>query len=191
MIEIGLTGGIGAGKSTVAKEFAAQGMAVIDADAISRKLTAPGTRGQDAVARAFPEAVVDGVVDRGCLAEIVFSHREQRERLEQIIHPLVADESRRLGEGHEIVVHDVPLIAELGTANRYDVVVVVAASHDTRRQRLHARGMSDADISARMAAQATDDQRREIADYWIDNDGDPALLAGQVAAIVASVSGNR
>ncbi|MDN5559482.1 MAG: dephospho-CoA kinase [Ruaniaceae bacterium] len=190
MIILGLTGGIGAGKSTVAELFAARGVTVIDADAIAREVTAPGTRGHDAVAAEFPHAVVDGVLDRSALARIVFTDDDARRRLEGIVHPLVYAESERRAAGHEIVLHDVPLITEKGRADRYDAVIVVGASQDVRRDRLIRRGMTDADITARIAAQASDSERRQIADFWIDNDGDRAALERQVAAIIERVSGS-
>lgn len=189
MTVLGLTGGIGSGKSTAAALFGARGVAVVDADQIAREVTAPGTRGHDAVAWEFPDAVVDGVLDRGLLARIVFASDDARERLEGIVHPLVYAESERRAEGHEIVLHDVPLIVEKALADRYDAVIVVGASEETRRSRLRRRGMSDADISGRMAAQATDDERRAVADYWIDNDGTREELDAQVAAIYERVSG--
>lgn len=184
---LGLTGGIGSGKSTVAALFAERGVVVIDADAIAREVTSPGTRGHDTVARAFPDAVVDGVVDRARLAGIVFADENARLRLEEIVHPLVYTESERRAEGHQIVLHDVPLIVEKGLADRYDAVIVVGASEEVRRGRLRARGMSDGDISARIAAQAGDRERREVADYWIDNDGDLTALDQQVADVYGSL----
>lgn len=189
MTVLGLTGGIGSGKSTVAALFAARGAAVIDADQIAREVTAPGTPGHDAVAEAFPEAVSDGVLDRSRLAQIVFADDAARERLESIVHPLVYAESARRAAGHELVLHDVPLIVEKGLADRYDAVIVVGASDETRRRRLIQRGMDEADIEARIATQATDEQRRAIADYWIDNDGDLPELDRAVESVFERVSG--
>lgn len=191
MITLGLTGGIGAGKSTVADLFAKRGMLVVDADQIAREVTAPGTRGHELVAWEFPEAVVDGVLDRATLAGIVFTDDGARERLERIVHPLVYAESEHRAQGHEIVLHDVPLIAEMGLADRYDAVIVVGASEDVRRRRLMRRGMSEADIAARMGAQATDEERRKIANYWINNESDLVDLDRQVAEVYERVSGGR
>ena len=190
MINLGLTGGIGAGKSTVAGLFAERGVVVIDADALAREVTAPGTPGHGLIAHEFPNTVVDGVLDRAALAAIVFADDAARQRLENIVHPLVYAESQRRSAGHEIVLHDVPLITEKGLADRYDAVIVVGASEGVRRDRLRRRGMSEGDIAARIAAQASDDERRAIADFWIENEGDLASLDSQVGEILERVSGS-
>jgi len=182
VFRIGLTGGIGAGKSSVAAEFANLGARVIDADRIAREVVAEGTEGLAAVTAAFGPDIIDedGALDREKLGAIVFSDDDARQRLNGIVHPLVrAETARRLAEmpADAIVVHDVPLIVEAGLAEDYDLVVVVGADEATRVRRLTAtRGMAEEQARARMAAQATDAQRRAVADVWIDNSGSLAQL---------------
>lgn len=180
MLQVGLTGGIGSGKSTVARILAELGAVVVDADAIARDVVAPGTPGLAAVGRAFPGVVDDGALDRAALAVAVFADPAARATLEAITHPLVFAETRRrvAAAGQDaIVVHDVPLIVEAHLGDRYDVVVVVGASADVRRARLRrSRGMSDEQVAERMAAQATDAERRAVADHWIANEGTEADL---------------
>lgn len=185
MRTIGLTGGIGAGKSTVARELERLGAVVVDADAIARETLAPGSAGLAAVARDLGPGLLreDGSLDRAALGALVFADPAARARLEAISHPLVAAESARrqaAAPPDAVVVHDVPLIVEKGLAGRYDLVVVVGADEQTRLARLVERGMTAADARARIAAQATDAQRREIADVWLDNSGTPAELLDQV-----------
>lgn len=184
---IGLTGGIGAGKSSVTRLLAERGAVIIDADAIAREVVAPGTPGLAAVADAFPGVVRDGVLDRGALAAIVFADHEELDRLERITHPLIRERTRELaaaaGES-AVVVHDLPLLVEMGTDEAYDLVVVVAADEDVRRERLRRdRGMTDDEITLRMDAQATDADRRAVADVWIDNSGSIQALEGAVARL--------
>jgi len=180
VLQVGLTGGIGSGKSTVARILAELGAVVVDADAIARDVVAPGTPGLAAVGRAFPGVVIDGALDRAALAVAVFADPAARATLEAITHPLVFAETRRrvAAAGQDaIVVHDVPLIVEAHLGDRYDVVVVVGASADVRRARLRrSRGMSDEQVAERMAAQATDAERRAVADHWIANEGTEADL---------------
>lgn len=177
MLSVGLTGGIGAGKSTAARELERLGAVVIDADDVARAVVEPGTPGLAAVVAEFGPGVLraDGSLDRPALARIVFGDDGARSRLEAITHPLVADESaRRVRAAGEraIVVHDVPLIVEKGLAGRYDVVVVVGASEEVRMARLIAqRGMTPEDARARIRAQADDGARRAVADVWLDNSG--------------------
>jgi len=180
VLQVGLTGGIGSGKSTVARILVELGAVVVDADAIARDVVAPGTPGLAAVGRAFPGVVIDGALDRAALAVAVFADPAARATLEAITHPLVFAETRRrvAAAGQDaIVVHDVPLIVEAHLGDRYDVVVVVGASADVRRARLRrSRGMSDEQVAERMAAQATDAERRAVADHWIANEGTEADL---------------
>jgi len=180
VLQVGLTGGIGSGKSTVARILVELGAVVVDADAIARDVVAPGTPGLAAVGRAFPGVVDDGALDRAALAVAVFADPAARATLEAITHPLVFAETRRrvAAAGQDaIVVHDVPLIVEAHLGDRYDVVVVVGASADVRRARLRrSRGMSDEQVAERMAAQATDAERRAVADHWIANEGTEADL---------------
>lgn len=174
MLQVGLTGGIGSGKSTVARMLGELGAVVLDLDALAREVVAPGTPGLAAVEAAFPGVVADGVLDRAALAGIVFSDERARARLEAITHPLIHAETRRHVAGaaaDSVVVHDVPLLVEKGLAEGYDVVVVVGASEEARRARLRARGMDDAMIDARLRAQADDAARRAVADVWLENEG--------------------
>ena len=174
-LQVGLTGGIGSGKSTVARLLGELGAAVIDLDTIARDVVAPGTEGLARVVAAFPGTLADGRLDRAALAEAVFGDPAARERLEAITHPLIHAETQRrtadLPDG-AVVVHDVPLLVEKDLGERYDVVVVVGAPEEVRRTRLRqTRGMEDAAIDARIAAQADDPARRAVADVWLDNDG--------------------
>ncbi|MFI5682703.1 dephospho-CoA kinase [Streptomyces sp. NPDC051636] len=176
MLTVGLTGGIGAGKSEVSRLLVEHGAVLIDADRIAREVVAPGTDGLAAVVEAFGEQVLaeDGSLDRPRLGSIVFADPEKLALLNSIVHPLVGARSRELenaAAGDAVVVHDVPLLAENGLAPLYDVVVVVDASPATQLDRLvRLRGMTEEDARARMAAQATREKRLEIADIVIDND---------------------
>ena len=185
MLRIGLTGGIGSGKSTVAALLAARGARIVDADRIAREVVAPGTPGLAAVVEAFGEQVLtpDGALDRPALAAVVFADPEARRRLDGIVHPLVRERARQLvAEAPEnaVVVQDVPLLVETGQAAAYDLVLVVEADLDTRIARLVQRGLTEEDARARTAAQATDGQRRAVADVVLDNSGTPEELAAQV-----------
>jgi dephospho-CoA kinase len=186
VLRVGLTGGIGAGKSEVSRRLAAQGAVVIDADAIAREVVEPGTDGLAEVVEAFGPEVLgpDGRLDRPKLADLVFADPERRDRLNAIIHPRVgarmAELEQEAGPG-TIVVHDVPLIAEGGRSGAYDVVVVVDAPARVQVDRLvRQRGMSREQAQARMAAQASRAQRLAIADIVIDNSGSLAELDRQV-----------
>jgi dephospho-CoA kinase len=176
MLTVGLTGGIGAGKSEVSRLLVERGAVLIDADRIAREVVAPGTPGLAAVVEAFGEEVLaaDGGLDRPRLGSIVFADPEKLAVLNSIVHPLVGARSRELESAaaeDAVVVHDVPLLAENSLAPLYDVVVVVDASPETQLDRLvRLRGMSEEDARARMAAQATREKRLEIADIVIDND---------------------
>ncbi|WP_369238161.1 dephospho-CoA kinase [Streptomyces sp. R21] len=176
MLKVGLTGGIGAGKSEVSRLLVEQGAVLIDADRIAREVVAPGTPGLAAVVDAFGEDVLapDGGLDRPKLGSIVFADPAKLAALNAIVHPLVGARSRELesaAASDAVVVHDVPLLAENGLAGLYDVVVVVDARPETQLDRLvRLRGMTEEDARARMAAQATREKRLEIADVVIDND---------------------
>jgi dephospho-CoA kinase len=185
VLRVGLTGGIGSGKSTVAALLSRRGAVVVDADRIAREVVGPGTRGLAAVVGAFGKGVLaaDGSLDRPALAAVVFADPEARARLDGIVHPLVR---RRAGEliaalpDHAVVVNDVPLLVETGQAGSYDLVIVVETDPETRVARLVERGLTEQDARARIAAQATDDQRRAVADVVLDNRGTPEELAAQV-----------
>ena len=198
MLRIGLTGGIGSGKSTVAGLLAARGAVVVDADRLAREVVEPGTDGLAAVVEAFGPGVLtaDGALDRAALASIVFSDPEARARLDAIVHPRVrarAEEVVAQAPPDAVVVQDVPLLVETGQAGRYDLVLVVEADPGTRVARLVLRGLTEGDARARIAAQATDEQRRAVADVVLDNSGEPAALEAQVgrfwAEHVAPVAG--
>jgi dephospho-CoA kinase len=185
VLRIGLTGGIGSGKSTVSRLLAERGAVVVDADAIAREVVQPGTPGLAAVVDAFgPEVVTaDGSLDRPALAAVVFADPGARRRLDAIVHPLVrarATEVEAAASSDAVVVHDVPLLVETGQAAAYDLVLVVEADRQTRVERLVRRGLTAEDAHARMAAQATDEQRRAVADVVLDNGGTPDELATQV-----------
>lgn len=176
MLKVGLTGGIGAGKSEVSRLLVECGAVLIDADRIAREVVAPGTPGLAAVVEAFGEEVLaaDGSLDRPKLGSLVFADAAKLATLNAIVHPLVGERSRELEQAaadDAVVVHDVPLLTENGLAPLYDVVIVVDVSPATQLDRLvRLRGMTEQDARARMAAQATREQRREIADVVIDND---------------------
>ncbi|MEU0579385.1 dephospho-CoA kinase [Streptomyces griseoincarnatus] len=176
MLTVGLTGGIGAGKSEVSRLLVERGAVLIDADRIAREVVEPGTPGLAAVVEAFGEEILaeDGSLDRPRLGALVFNHPDKLATLNSIVHPLVGARSRELEEAapeDAVVVHDVPLLTENGLARLYDVVIVVDASTGTQLDRLvRLRGMSEEDARARMAAQATREQRRAVADIVIDND---------------------
>lgn len=176
MLTVGLTGGIGAGKSEVSRLLVERGAVLIDADRIAREVVEPGTPGLRAVVDAFGEEILaeDGSLDRPRLGSVVFSDPERLAVLNSIVHPLVGARSRELEEAaaeDAVVVHDVPLLTENALAPLYDLVIVVDASPETQLHRLVGRrGMTEEDARARMAAQATREQRRAIADIVIDND---------------------
>ncbi|WP_405781647.1 dephospho-CoA kinase [Streptomyces sp. NBC_00859] len=194
MLKVGLTGGIGAGKSEVSRLFVSYGAVLIDADRIAREVVEPGTPGLAAVVEAFGESVLaaDGTLDRPALGAIVFADPERLATLNSIVHPLVGARSAELealAREDSVVVHDVPLLTENGLAPLYDVVVVVDASADTQLDRLvRQRKMQESEARARMAAQATREQRREIADILIDNDGPLDALEPQVRTVWSQLS---
>ncbi|CAM5686707.1 Dephospho-CoA kinase OS=Streptomyces alboniger OX=132473 GN=coaE PE=3 SV=1 [Streptomyces alboniger] len=176
MLKVGLTGGIGAGKSEVSRLLVECGAVLVDADRIAREVVAPGTPGLASVVEAFGTDVLapDGSLDRPRLGSIVFSDPEKLAVLNSIVHPLVGARSRELETAaaeDAVVVHDVPLLTENGLAPLYDVVIVVDAAPETQLDRLvRLRGMTEEDARARMAAQATREKRLQIADIVIDND---------------------
>lgn len=187
MLLVGLTGGIGAGKSTVAELLAARGAVIVDADQVARAVVERGQPALGKLVERFGAGILDGNgrLDRGALAKVAFADEQSRRDLEAITHPAINEEfTRRVAEapGDAIVVLDVPLLAESEQARKrpYEVVIVVEAPREARLARLEARGVDRADAEARMAAQAGDDERRRIATDVLDNSGDQADLDRQV-----------
>ncbi len=178
---IGLTGGIGSGKSTVAGMLAERGAAIIDADAISRSLTAPGGLAIDTIRQRFGQAMVgaDGAMDRQAMRARVFSDPQARQQLEAILHPLIAQVTREQAElalraGHRCLVHDIPLLVESGTRwrSQVDRVLVVDCDAHTQRERVIMRsGLSAEETDRIIAQQATRAQRLACADLVIFNEG--------------------
>lgn len=202
MLRVGLTGGIGSGKSEVSRRLTARGAVLIDADLLAREVVEPGTPGLAAIVEAFgPEVLLpDGALDREALGRRVFADPEQRRRLNAIVHPLVGAattarfEAALVADPDAIVVHDVPLLVESGLGRAYDAVVVVAAQPATQLHRLVAlRGMTEDDARARIAAQAPLADKLAVADHVIWNDGDLGALDEQVdrlwQALVAQNAG--
>lgn len=175
VLRVGLTGGIGAGKSTVATRLAELGAVVVDADQIAREVVAPGTEGLAEVVATFGPQVLtpNGELDRAALGRIVFSDEAARHRLEAITHPRIADATAAAFAAvpaDSVGVHDVPLLVEKQLAANYHLVVVVHADVDERIRRLVTdRGMTAAEARSRLAAQASDGARRRVADIWLDN----------------------
>lgn len=192
-LRVGLTGGIGAGKSEVSRRLAGYGAVVIDADQVAREVVAPGTPGLAEVAGAFGPGVLrpDGSLDRERLGEIVFSDAALREKLNAIIHPRVRRRMSDMEEraaGARVIVHDVPLLAEGGLAGLYDVVVVVDVAPHVQMERLvRERGMTREQARARMAAQASREQRLAVATLVVDNSGSLAHLDREVGELWADL----
>lgn len=188
MIRVGLTGGIGAGKSTVAALLSDHGALVIDADAISRELVEPGSPVLQELVDHFGAQVLrpDGSLDRGRLAREAFASRDGTAALNAIMHPRIREESaRRLAAaeatGADVVVYDMPLLVETGQAELVDLVVVVDVPVDVQIARaVGPRGLDEADVRRRLEAQATREERRAVADVVIDNSGDLEMTRAQV-----------
>ncbi|WP_030753015.1 dephospho-CoA kinase [Streptomyces sp. NRRL F-5135] len=189
MLRLGLTGGIGAGKSEVSRLLAGYGAVLIDSDRIAREVVEPGTPGLEAVVAEFGTDVLtpDGRLDRPRLGGIVFGDQDRLHALNAIVHPLVRARSAELEAAagpDAVVVHDVPLLVENGMAGLYDLVVVVDATPATQLDRLvRLRGMDESEARKRLAAQATREERRAVADVVIDNDGPLERLEPQVRAV--------
>ncbi len=197
MLRVGLTGGIGSGKSEVSRRLAAHGAVVIDADVAAREVVAPGTPGLAQVAEAFgPEMLgSDGALDRERLGMIVFRDPALRAKLNAIVHPLVREwmgaaerAAADTARGDLIVVHDIPLLAESGRNDGFDLVIVVDVPPELQVERLVSqRGMTPGQARARMATQASREQRLAVADLVIDNSGSLADLDRRVAAVWADL----
>ena len=181
---VGLTGGIGSGKSLAAQFFSQLGALVIDADELARSVIERGSEGFDEVLLRFGDTVLkNGDIDRVALGQIVFENPEAKTDLEEIIHPRIRAEFEEavasLNPG-QIMVYEIPLLVETNAADRFDFVITVESAADVRKQRLRARGMFHSDIEKRMASQATEEQRRAIADCVLTNDGSEDELLRQV-----------
>lgn len=186
MIRIALTGGIGSGKSSVSRLLADRGAVVVDADQVSRDLVRPGEPALAEIRARFGSRVLlpDGQLDRAALAALVFSDEDSLGDLNAIMHPRIASRTAELldqASPDAVVVYDMPLLVENGAAEGWDAVIVVQTSREVRIQRLRtSRGMAREDAAARMAAQATDEDRNAVADIVIDNGGDEQALADAV-----------
>lgn len=189
MLRIGLSGGIGAGKSTVSSTFSDLGGIVVDGDVIAREVVEPGTEGLAKLVDAFGNGILhdDGSLNRPALAAIAFSDDDKRQTLNGIVHPLVAHRRSELiaaAAEDAVIIEDIPLLVESGMAPMFPLVVIVNADEDLRVQRLiEHRGFSEEDARARIAAQATEEQRRAVADVWLDNSGSAGELVEQARAL--------
>jgi dephospho-CoA kinase len=192
-VRVGLTGGIASGKSTVSAILRELGAVVIDADALAREVVAKGTPGLAAVVEEFgPELLTpEGDLDRAAMGALVFDDEAARRRLEAIVHPLVFErivELETQAPAGAVVVHDIPLLAESGRAATFDAIVVVDAPQDVQVERMvRDRGWTEAEALARIAAQASPEDRRAIATYVIDNTGSREELRRQVEKIYAEL----
>ena len=193
MLLVGLTGGIGSGKSTVARMLASRGAVVLDSDELAREAVEPGTAGHDAVIARFGPAIVapDGSLDRAALASVVFADETARADLEAIVHPevrrAIAEAVAAHADTDVVVVVDSPLLFETGANEGFPVVIVVTASDETRIARLAARGMREGDVRARMAAQMPLQDKSALADVVLDNDSDESTLEVQVDRLWADL----
>lgn len=190
---LGLTGGIGSGKSTAARMFADLGAIVIDADAIAKEVLEPGQVGYESVVNNFGEEILDssGNIDRLILAGKVFGDTTKLKELEEIVHPAVANKVAQIRESlpaGSTIIYDTPLLIEKSLQQQFDQVIVVLAPEALRTQRLLARGLAQNDIIARMSNQATDEQRREIANYVIDNSSTLVELREEVQKVWTQIS---
>lgn len=185
-MRIGVTGGIGSGKSTVTRLLADKGAVIVDADEIAREVVAPGSPVLATLALEFGHDIIDrdGSLKRGLLAERAFASPEATTALNAITHPAIrrrsAETMRRLSETHSIVVHDMPLLVEMGLVGDYDHIIVVETPLEARLERLEERGIGREDALRRIAAQATDQQRRDIASIVLQNDSTIDALEAQV-----------
>ena len=188
-MRIGLTGGIASGKSTVSAILAELGAVVIDADLIAREVVARGTPGLAAVVEAFGAEMLtpDGELDRPRMGALVFSDEERRRVLESIVHPLVFERYAELEAAappDALVVHDIPLLVESGRAGEFDAVIVVDAPEELQVERMvRDRGWTEAEARARIAAQATREQRRAVATHLIENTGTREDLRQRVTEV--------
>ncbi len=194
MLKVGLTGGIGSGKSEVSRRLLSLGARLVDADAVAREVVEPGTPGLAEIVESFGERVLlaDGSLDREAMGAIVFADDAMRERLNAIVHPLVGTRMQELVDeapAEAIIVYDVPLLVENDLAALYDLVVVVDAPVELQVRRLTTlRGMTEEAARARIAAQATREQRTAVADRIIDNSGSLEALTAQIDELWSELS---
>ncbi len=191
---IALTGGIGCGKSLAAQYFAELGALVIDADQLARAAIERGSDGFDEVVALFGDSILkDGNIDRRALGELIFKDPKARAALEGIIHPFVRrefEEAVASLKGDDVLVYEIPLLFESKSQDRFDLVITVESELENRIARLRDRGMHISEIEGRIAAQATREQRTEIADFLIENDGSEDELLRQVENIWDSLQDN-
>ncbi|MBC7276435.1 dephospho-CoA kinase [Nocardioides sp.] len=193
-MRVGLTGGIASGKSTVSKLLADFGAVIVDSDLIAREVVEPGTQGLAQVVAEFGPAVLTeaGELDRAKVGELVFADESARARLNAIVHPLVGARSAELEEAGRaagrLVVNDIPLLVEVGYAPFFDEVIVVDVPVETQVERAVSRGMSEADVRARISAQASREERLAAATYVIDNTGTLQDLSKRVREIYDSLA---
>ena len=196
MMVIGLTGGIGSGKSAAADCFKQCGANVIDADQLARKVVEPGQPALGEIESEFGSEVISaqGGLQREVLATLVFSDQQKLQKLEEILHPYIHRlfvETLQLFPSDAVVIYDIPLLVEKNRINEFDSVVVVESSLANRLERLKARGMTESDILARMKVQATDEDRRLVADHILHNNGDLSDLLDQVRKLMNLFRGHE
>ena len=191
---IGLTGGIGCGKSLAAQYFSELGALVIDADQLARSAIERGSQGFDEAVSIFGDSILNnGDIDRRALGEIIFKDPDAKKKLEGIIHPFVRqqfEEAVSSLKADETLIYEIPLLVETGAQDRFDLVITVESELENRISRLRQRGMHISEIEARIAAQASREQRVEIADFLIENDGTEDELLRQVENIWDSLHDN-
>ena len=192
---IGLTGGIGCGKSLAAQYFAELGALVIDADQLARAAIERGSDGFDEVVAIFGDGILkDGNIDRRALGDLIFKDPTAKAQLENIIHPFVRrefEEAVASLKGDQVLVYEIPLLVETNAHEKFDVVITVESEMENRIARLRGRGMHISEIEGRIAAQATREQRIEVADFLIENDGSEDELLRQVENIWDSLHDNK
>ncbi len=191
MLIVALTGGIGSGKSTVGELFANLGALVVDSDLLAREVIERGTEGFEQVVAEFGDQILkNGEIDRALLGDIVFKDRAKLAKLESITHPLIRKAFKNFVDkapADSIVINQIPLLVESKSNYTFDAVITVSASEEIRKQRLAKRGLSEAEIIRRMAAQASDSEREAISDFVIQNAGTPDDLTGMVEKVWAKL----
>jgi dephospho-CoA kinase len=194
-MRVGLTGGIGSGKSEVARILGSLGAYIVDTDKLAREAVAPGSDALREVARVWPSVVRDDCLDRAALAEIVFRDPTARERLNAIVHPHVrrlAEEADRYAQSGQLIVHVVPLLFETGYVDRVDASIVVIAPDEERVRRVVQRDcLTEEQVRSRMASQIDPEEARSRATYAIENDGDIAHLRERTRAVYEALTAQR